>query len=44
MISPLPGATTSSRGSATLPFFGVKPVLLDAEGHIIDGEPAAATW
>ncbi|MCP5332950.1 MAG: acetate--CoA ligase [Pseudomonadales bacterium] len=37
MISPLPGATDLKAGSATLPFFGVKPELLDAEGHIING-------
>ncbi|HNI65729.1 MAG TPA: acetate--CoA ligase, partial [Pseudomonadales bacterium] len=35
MISPLPGATDLKAGSATLPFFGVKPELLDADGHII---------
>ena len=32
MISPLPGATDLKAGSATLPFFGVKPELLDVEG------------
>ena len=37
MISPLPGATDLKAGSATLPFFGVKPELLDADGHIING-------
>ncbi|KPU82771.1 acetyl-CoA synthetase [Marinosulfonomonas sp. PRT-SC04] len=30
MLTPLPGATPTKPGSATLPFFGVKPVLLDA--------------
>jgi len=30
MLTPLPGATATKPGSATLPFFGVKPVLLDA--------------
>lgn len=29
MITPLPGATTLKPGSATLPFFGVEPALLD---------------
>ena len=29
MITPLPGATALKPGSATLPFFGVEPVLLD---------------
>ena len=37
MISPLPGATLLKPGSATLPFFGVQPVLLDEQGHEIDG-------
>ena len=31
MITPLPGATPTKPGSATLPFFGVEPVLLEAE-------------
>jgi acetyl-CoA synthetase len=38
MISPLPGAVDLKPGSATLPFFGVEPVLLDAEGQILEGE------
>ena len=37
LITPLPGATTLKPGSATLPFFGVKPVLLTPEGQRIDG-------
>lgn len=37
MIVPLPGATDAKPGSATLPFFGVEPVLLDDEGNILDG-------
>lgn len=37
MITPLPGATDLKPGSATLPFFGVKPVLLTNEGKVIDG-------
>ncbi len=37
LITPLPGATTTKPGSATLPFFGVKPKLLTAEGQPIDG-------
>ncbi|MEM0955204.1 MAG: acetate--CoA ligase [Pseudomonadota bacterium] len=32
MITPLPGATDLKPGSATRPFFGVKPALLDSEG------------
>ena len=38
MITPLPGATPTKPGSATLPFFGVEPVLLEAEsGRELDG-------
>src|ERR1700674_4182240 len=32
MITPLPGATPTKPGSATLPFFGVDPAIVDAEG------------
>ena len=37
LISPLPGATALKPGSATRPFFGVKPEIVDAEGKILDG-------
>ncbi len=37
MITPLPGATTTKPGSATFPFFGVQPALVDNEGHILEG-------
>ncbi len=37
LISPLPGATPTKPGSATLPFFGVEPVLLDEQGNELDG-------
>ncbi len=37
LITPLPGAIPQKPGSATLPFFGVKPKLLTAEGQPIDG-------
>jgi len=37
LITPLPGATPLKPGSATQPFFGVKPALMNAEGHVIDG-------
>ncbi|UVW34429.1 acetate--CoA ligase [SAR92 clade bacterium H455] len=37
MLTPLPGATALKPGSATKPFFGVQPVLLDAESREIDG-------
>ena len=38
MISPLPGAIDQKPGSATLPFFGIKPSIVDAKGKILDGE------
>jgi len=37
MITPLPGATQLKPGSATLPFFGVKPVLMDENGNELEG-------
>ncbi|QTP58015.1 acetate--CoA ligase [Billgrantia antri] len=37
MISPLPGAIDLKPGSATLPFFGVQPALLDSEGNVLEG-------
>ncbi|TBN39114.1 acetate--CoA ligase, partial [Paracoccus subflavus] len=41
LITPLPGATETKPGSATLPFFGIKPVILDAAtAHVQEGNPA----
>ncbi len=37
MITPLPGATATKPGSATRPFFGIQPVLVDADNNIIEG-------
>jgi acetyl-CoA synthetase len=37
MITPLPGAIATKPGSATLPFFGVKPQIVDGEGKVLDG-------
>jgi acetyl-CoA synthetase len=37
MITPLPGATALKPGSATRPFFGVQPALVDADGNILEG-------
>ena len=37
MITPLPGATATKPGSATRPFFGINPVLVDGDNNIIDG-------
>jgi acetyl-CoA synthetase len=36
LITPLPGVTPTKPGSATLPFFGVKPVVVDDEGHVLN--------
>ena len=38
LITPLPGAIRLKPGSATLPFFGVQPVIVDAEGKELEGE------
>ncbi len=40
LITPLPGATATKPGSATRPFFGIQPVLVDAEGKTLDGAAA----
>ncbi|MBB4041269.1 acetyl-CoA synthetase [Microvirga flocculans] len=37
LITPLPGATKLKPGSATRPFFGVKPQVVDAEGKVLEG-------
>ena len=37
LISPLPGAIDAKPGSATLPFFGVQPAIVDAEGKLMEG-------
>ena len=37
LITPLPGATALKPGSATLPFFGVKPEIVDGEGKVLTG-------
>jgi acetyl-CoA synthetase len=50
LITPLPGATPAKPGSATLPFFGVRPVLVDEEGKVLEGNGVsgnlclAGTW
>ena len=38
LITPLPGATQLKAGSATRPFFGVQPQLVDNDGKVLDGE------
>ena len=37
LISPLPGATDLKPGSATKPFFGIKPEIVDAHGQVLEG-------
>jgi acetyl-CoA synthetase len=37
MITPLPGAIAQKPGSATRPFFGVKPEIVDADGKVLEG-------
>ena len=37
LITPLPGATALKPGSATRPFFGIKPALVDSEGKLLAG-------
>ncbi len=49
MITPLPGATALKPGSASRPFFGVKPNLMDPDGNIMEGEASgnlviSASW
>ena len=38
LITPLPGAVDAKPGSATKPFFGVQPAIVDAAGNILEGE------
>jgi acetyl-CoA synthetase len=40
LITPLPGATDLKPGSATNPFFGIQPALVDGEGKIVEGAAA----
>lgn len=41
LITPLPGATPTKPGSATLPFFGIKPALVDDDGNLLEGNDVA---
>ena len=41
MITPLPGATALKPGSATLPFFGILPALMDEKGQVIKDKEAS---
>ena len=42
MITPLPGAIDLKPGSATKPFFGVKPAIVDPEGNVLEGPAEGA--
>jgi acetyl-CoA synthetase len=44
LITPLPGATPAKPGSATLPFFGVKPIILDDKGEELTGAISGALF
>jgi acetyl-CoA synthetase len=37
LITPIPGATPLKPGSATRPFFGIQPVIVDNDGKVLDG-------
>ena len=37
LLTPLPGATMLKPGSATKPFFGIEPIIVDNEGNILEG-------
>ena len=37
LISPLPGATDMKPGSATMPFFGIKPAIVDKQSTVLEG-------
>ena len=38
MITPIPGATSLKPGSATLPYFGIQPAIVDQQSDLLDGE------
>ncbi|PAV27159.1 acetyl-coenzyme A synthetase [Tamilnaduibacter salinus] len=38
LITPLPGATDLKPGSATLPFFGIQPAVVDSDGNVLEGK------
>lgn len=40
LMTPLPAATPLKPGSATFPFFGIEPVILDENGNEVEGNPA----
>ena len=42
LITPLPGATSAKPGSACVPFFGIRPAIVDKDGNPQDGEAQGA--
>ncbi|MEM5403557.1 acetate--CoA ligase [Paraburkholderia unamae] len=42
MLTPLPGATTLKPGSATRPFFGIRPAIVDEKGAVLEGAAAGS--
>ena len=47
LVTPMPGATPTKPGSATLPFFGIDLALLDGAGNVslwVDGVLLASSW
>jgi acetyl-CoA synthetase len=42
LVTPLPGATDLKPGSATLPFFGIEPCIVDEQGRELEGEASGA--
>jgi len=44
LITPLPGAIPTKPGSATLPFFGVRPAIIDEQGRIVEGPASGALF
>jgi len=44
LITPLPGAIPTKPGSATLPFFGVRPAILDEQGRVVEGPASGALF
>jgi acetyl-CoA synthetase len=44
LITPLPGAIPTKPGSATLPFFGVKPEIIDEQGRVVEGPASGALF
>jgi acetyl-CoA synthetase len=38
LITPLPGAIATKPGSATKPFFGIQPIIVDSDGTVLEGE------